>query len=61
MHIGFIGIGNMGSEQARHLLAAGHTLTTYARLRVRASAFGLSLVDTHHLCPQRAFAQAPLV
>jgi 2-hydroxy-3-oxopropionate reductase len=49
MHIGFIGIGNMGSEMARHLLAAGHTLTTYARgprSRERASALGLSLVDT---------------
>ncbi|MEO6974439.1 MAG: NAD(P)-dependent oxidoreductase [Gallionella sp.] len=49
MHIGFIGIGNMGSEQARHLLAAGHTLTTYARgagSRERASVLGLSLVDT---------------
>jgi 2-hydroxy-3-oxopropionate reductase len=49
MHLGFIGIGNMGSEMARHLLAAGHTLTTYARgkgSRERASALGLSLVDT---------------
>jgi len=24
MRIGFIGIGNMGSEMARHLLAGGH-------------------------------------
>jgi 2-hydroxy-3-oxopropionate reductase len=31
MRIGFIGLGNMGSEMARHLLAAGHTLVTYAR------------------------------
>jgi len=31
MHIGFIGLGNMGSELVRHLLAAGHTLATYAR------------------------------
>jgi 3-hydroxyisobutyrate dehydrogenase-like beta-hydroxyacid dehydrogenase len=49
MRIGFIGIGNMGSEMARHLLAAGHTLTTYARgarSRERASNLGLSLVDT---------------
>jgi 3-hydroxyisobutyrate dehydrogenase-like beta-hydroxyacid dehydrogenase len=44
MHIGFIGIGNMGSEMARHLLAAGHTLTTYVRgphSRERASSLGL--------------------
>jgi 2-hydroxy-3-oxopropionate reductase len=49
MHIGFIGIGNMGSEQARHLLSAGHTLTSYARgarSRERANALGLNLVDT---------------
>lgn len=49
MRIGFIGIGNMGSELARHLLAAGHTLTTYARgarSRERASELGLSLVST---------------
>jgi len=49
MRIGFIGIGNMGSEMARHLLAAGHTITTYtrgARSRERANNLGLSLVDT---------------
>jgi 3-hydroxyisobutyrate dehydrogenase-like beta-hydroxyacid dehydrogenase len=49
MRIGFIGIGNMGSEMARHLLAAGHTLTSYARSarsRERASALGLSLAAT---------------
>jgi len=49
MRIGFIGIGNMGSEQARHLVAAGHTLTTYTRgkrSRARAKDLGLSLVDT---------------
>ena len=49
MNIGFIGIGNMGSEQARHLLSAGHTLTSYARgarSRERANALGLNLVDT---------------
>jgi len=49
MRIGFIGIGNMGSELARHLHAAGHTLTAYARgahSRERASALGLGLADT---------------
>lgn len=49
MRIGFIGIGNMGSEMARHLLAAGHTITAYARgarSRKRASGLGLSLVHT---------------
>lgn len=49
MRIGFIGIGNMGSEMVRHLLAAGHTVTAYARgarSRKRASGLGLSLVHT---------------
>jgi len=49
MRIGFIGIGNMGSEMAGHLLAAGNTLTTYARSelsRERARGLGLDLVDT---------------
>lgn len=49
MRIGFIGIGNMGSEMARHLLAASHTLTAYARgarSRERAIALGLGLVRT---------------
>lgn len=49
MRIGFIGIGNMGSELARHLLAAGHTLTTYARgagSRERASGLGLTIANT---------------
>ncbi len=41
MRLGFIGLGNMGSELARHLLAAGHTLSTYARgERSRAHAGG---------------------
>lgn len=31
MRLGFIGLGNMGSEMAKHLLDAGHTLVTYAR------------------------------
>jgi 2-hydroxy-3-oxopropionate reductase len=49
MRIGFIGIGNMGSEMARHLHAAGHTITTYARgarSRERAGNLGLNLVNT---------------
>ena len=46
MRLGFIGLGNMGSEMARHLLAAGHTLVTYARggrSRAHAGRLGLSL------------------
>jgi 2-hydroxy-3-oxopropionate reductase len=49
MRIGFIGIGNMGCEMARHLLAAGHTLTGYARgarSRERAIGLGLEIADT---------------
>ncbi|MEK7206975.1 MAG: NAD(P)-dependent oxidoreductase, partial [Pseudomonadota bacterium] len=47
MRLGFIGLGNMGSELVRHLLAAGHTLTIYARgerSRAHASRLGLSPV-----------------
>ena len=46
MRIGFVGLGNMGSELARHLLAAGHTLVTFARgerSRAHAGRLGLSL------------------
>jgi len=44
MRLGFIGLGNMGSELARHLLAAGHTVSTYARSeRSRAHARRLKL------------------
>jgi 2-hydroxy-3-oxopropionate reductase len=49
MHIGFIGIGNMGNEMARHLLAAGHKITGYARgtrSRERAAGLGLEIADT---------------
>jgi len=45
MRLGFIGLGNMGSELTRHLLAAGHTVATYARgerSRARATSLGLS-------------------
>lgn len=47
MHVGFIGLGNMGSEVARHLLAAGHTLSTFARgerSRANATRLGLSVL-----------------
>jgi len=49
MRIGFVGLGNMGSELARHLLAAGHTLVTFARgerSRAHAGRLGLSLRAT---------------
>ena len=49
MRLGFIGLGNMGSELAGHLLAAGHTLSTYARgerSRAHASRLGLSLLSS---------------
>lgn len=49
MRIGFIGIGNMGSELTRHLLAAGHEVSAYvrgARSRQRAQETGLNLAST---------------
>jgi 2-hydroxy-3-oxopropionate reductase len=47
MRLGFIGLGNMGSELTRHLLAAGHAISTYARgerSRAHASRLGLKLL-----------------
>ena len=47
MRIGFIGLGTMGSELVRHLLAAGHTLVTYARgerSHAHAGRLGLNLL-----------------
>lgn len=47
MRLGFIGLGNMGSELTRHPLAAGHTLSAYARgerSRAHARRLGLSLL-----------------
>ncbi len=47
MRLGFIGLGNMGSEMARHLLAAGHTISAYARgerSRTHAGRLGLKLL-----------------
>jgi len=47
MRIGFIGLGNMGSELARHLLAADHSLVSYARgerSRAHAVRLGLNLL-----------------
>jgi len=49
MRLGFIGIGNMGSELARHLLDAGHTISTFARgkgSRAHAKRLGLSLLSS---------------
>lgn len=49
MRLGFIGLGNMGSEMARHLLAAGHTLNVYARgerSRAHAGRLGLTALPT---------------
>jgi 2-hydroxy-3-oxopropionate reductase len=49
MRIGFIGIGNMGSELTRHMLAAGHTVSAYARgahSAERARKQGLKLTGT---------------
>ncbi len=39
MKIGFIGLGNMGGHMVRRLIAAGHTLTVYARRPAAAEPF----------------------
>lgn len=49
MKIGFVGLGNMGSEMAGNLLRAGHQVTVYNRTRSRAEALvalGAKLADT---------------
>ena len=49
MRLGFIGLGNMGSEMTQFLLAAGHTISTYARSkrsRAHASRLGLNLLSS---------------
>jgi len=49
MRLGFIGLGNMGSELVPHLLAAGHSVVTYARgapSRARAARLGLHRCKT---------------
>ncbi len=50
MHIGFLGLGNMGGPMARNLLKAGHSLTVFdpfpqavaALVEAGASAAGLA-------------------
>jgi 3-hydroxyisobutyrate dehydrogenase-like beta-hydroxyacid dehydrogenase len=36
MKVGFLGLGNMGSEMARNLIKAGHSLTVYNKTQSRA-------------------------
>jgi 2-hydroxy-3-oxopropionate reductase len=60
MHIGFIGIGNMGSAMVRHLLDGGHAVSGYARgarSRERARELGIGLLDS----PARLAAEAEVV
>ncbi|OMC16886.1 6-phosphogluconate dehydrogenase [Mycolicibacter heraklionensis] len=38
MHVGFIGLGNMGSGMAANLLKAGHTVTAYNRSAAKVEA-----------------------
>ena len=56
-NIAFIGLGNMGKEMARHLLAAGHALTVYAR-RIEAAApleaLGAQVADSPAAAAQAA-------
>lgn len=49
VNLAFLGIGLMGSRQAKRLLDAGHSLTVWNRSREKAealSAFGARVVDT---------------
>ncbi len=38
-HVAFLGLGVMGTPMARHLLAAGHSVTVFNRTRAKADAF----------------------
>lgn len=38
MHVGFVGLGNMGRPMAEHLLRAGHTLAVHTRTSAKAEA-----------------------
>lgn len=60
MHIGFIGLGIMGSRMATNLLNAGHTLTVYNRTPAKAEALvakGATLAES----PAAAVKNAELV
>jgi 3-hydroxyisobutyrate dehydrogenase-like beta-hydroxyacid dehydrogenase len=49
VNVAFLGIGRMGSRQAKRLLDAGHSMTVWNRSREKAealSAFGARVVDT---------------
>jgi len=39
MNLGFVGVGAMGAAMARHLIAAGHTLSIHDRVREKAAPF----------------------
>lgn len=43
MRIAFVGLGLMGAPMVRNLVAAGHTVTGYARTPARAAALGIPL------------------
>jgi 3-hydroxyisobutyrate dehydrogenase-like beta-hydroxyacid dehydrogenase len=49
VHVGFIGLGRMGSAMAANLLQAGHVVTVYNRTRAKAellAARGAQMADT---------------
>ena len=46
MRIAFIGTGVMGAPMAKHLAAAGHSVTVYNRTRAKAEATGLDVAAT---------------
>lgn len=53
MHIGFIGLGNMGAGMAANLLKAGHTVTAYNRSPAKVDALA-----QHGALPARTVADA---
>ncbi|MGQ7957543.1 3-hydroxyisobutyrate dehydrogenase [Pseudomonas sp. SP16.1] len=58
MHIGFLGLGNMGGPMARNLLKAGHSVTVYDPAAAAVAA--LVEAGAHAAASPAAVAQAPV-
>ena len=61
MRIGFLGLGIMGAPMARHLAAAGHSVTVYNRTAAKAAAWTLAHGGAAAATPALAAAGADAV
>jgi 3-hydroxyisobutyrate dehydrogenase-like beta-hydroxyacid dehydrogenase len=60
-HVAFLGLGVMGGPMARHLAAAGHTVTVYNRTAVKADAWVQANGGTSEPTPRHAAMGAQFV